>query len=277
MAQASGVNAGSAPNAKRKLSTSAPDKEENKKSKVESKDNESAVTAVYPPTTSANGHAEPKEPTLKNSEAVDSESVGSGDDDDEDEEDDDDDDDEGTGNAGIVDASVRFPKGQRKFYIWAEGLDSIVPPDSCGDPAFLVPKPPLDEFYRKLSTCKVEEKDDIVEDICHDISKFCIRNDDKAKTTPDADKLVKIYEEESKKTKWWFEITLDTQKPESGSPAIEAIMEEYEEEGVKWKRGEQSRWWIVGVAAPDEKTTKGIDFMSEYVWDGSTPYDWQFC
>ena len=82
----------------------------------------------------------------------------------------------------------------------------------------------------------------------------------------------------------YFEMTLQKEKPENRKPSLEITLVdprddlEPEDEDAKNKSkkttnsedGEDSLVrWIVGFGVPDEESSKALEILKDYVWDGS--------
>ncbi|KAJ3488877.1 hypothetical protein NLI96_g2534 [Meripilus lineatus] len=274
MTQSTGTTEPDSRSAKRKLSTSASVQDATKKTKVDERVSEKEQGTTQSPDREKPVNAKPtKSPKKDDAGASDPGTSHNSNHEDNDNDEDEDD-------SGAIDASKKYKSGPRVFYIWSNGLSSIIPEENDEESCFIVPKAPFDDCYTKVVACKgtKAEKEEIIEDCLCNVNKYTVYNEDEDRETDEAKKLEEIWDVVVQKSEWWFEVTLDSKKPENGKPATRLTVVEYEEDfqypdGIRAKRGEASRWWITNVAVPDAETLKGIEYLKDYVWDGSDPMD----
>ena len=173
--------------------------------------------------------------------------------------------------------------GTRIYYAWADGIHGLFDSDEC---PFLVPKSQLDGAYRRISAFRGtdEEKEDFIYQMRYKIDRIDIEPDEEGLETEEAKELEKVWSKVVKEGDWYFEMTLQKEKPENGKPSLEITLVdprddlEPEDEDAKNKTkkttnsedGEDSLVrWIVGFGVPDEESSKALEILKDYVWDGS--------
>lgn len=263
---------------------------------MESKENTETVTSVNLSTAVANGDAGPKEPKAKKSDADDSDTVGS------DDEDDDDDDDQKTVDekreaAKDISKEVVAPQSNSSvghgqalvFYLWSDAITSLLGDQE--EDGFLVLKSKVDALWAYALTHKGTENERYFatnEMVCElRIQDYPLERIDDANETPEAKKLKKLWKKDVRhQGDWWYEITLEKQKPESGRPALKVDVDgldkallwlDAEDSDDEAEGGEEDKdkdipidtaWWIVDIAAPSKECDKGVSLIADSIWDG---------
>lgn len=174
-------------------------------------------------------------------------------------------------------------KGSRTYYGWADGIFGLF---GTGDHLFLVPKSQFDIAYSRAASdgAKEDESADYYEPL-YDVEKIELLFDEKDSEIEGAKALEKVWDEVIERGDWFYEITLQTEEPESGKPAMEVklgwgynpdndeTLGEDDKKELKAAQNEGSPMirWITGFGVPDEESSNGLEFLKDRVWDGRGP------
>lgn len=159
--------------------------------------------------------------------------------------------------------------GPHTFITYADAMISIFSGE-IESPPYMVRKSTLLKVAAHEDQCSACDDDEDCErtSLLLDRSGFWIVNTQitqKKGRTKEADALCDVWDklcEGSPKGQWWYEVTVQREKPKEGVPALEI---QYEMFLDKVAPDSQGSWWITGFAVPDEESQKAAEILEENI------------
>jgi len=112
------------------------------------------------------------------------------------------------------------------------------------------------------------EARELASDLMHHVGYWEVSLDDeaeKAAETEEAEALGELWSElDAPAGQWWYEVTVQQEKPAKGVPAIEITWYMY----LDWyhiAEEQQGSWWLTGIALPGEESKTATDILEENI------------
>ncbi|THH16234.1 hypothetical protein EUX98_g9334, partial [Antrodiella citrinella] len=136
------------------------------------------------------------------------------------------------------------------------------------DTCWLVLKPTMLAIASAVDGLPTDEATERASDLTDHLGWWRVDIDEeaeKAAETDEAEALKKIFSDlEAPDHQWWYEVTVQREKPAKGVPALEIKFSMY----LPWyhvAKDQEGSWWITGFAVPDEESNKAAKIMEENI------------
>ncbi|GJE90383.1 hypothetical protein PsYK624_065140 [Phanerochaete sordida] len=160
--------------------------------------------------------------------------------------------------------------GPHAFYMCVEAIWSVV--DEAVSSQDVVLKSTALEAYRKVADLPKEEQFDAVGKHIQAVKSWTVSDvDEQARETPSAKAMLKKWNEiimkaiqrEKRGTKsdqWWYEVTLQRERPQEGAPGVEITLCSHDDDDDGFWR-----WFFVDVKAADEEGEAAMELVGQFI------------
>ena len=175
------------------------------------------------------------------------------DEDDEEEEDEEEEEEDDKDSSEVLDGP-----GPHVFMCWADAIFSLVGP--IDDQPYLTLKSTAVEAWRKVAHLPKAERYEALSPHMDNVRAWELIFDEEGEETPSGQLLSKAWEDVLAKEKstggrgWWYEVTVQREKPAEGSAGLE----------IEFDGGPKGKWWITGFAITDKEAHDAMSDLVDY-------------